>query len=217
MKLYINPGSGSACVEALLAELDIRYERVAVEYSEDDGIIDDSFASINPRMQIPALVLEDGVCLTESAAILMYLADLHPDSQFAPAIGSLERARLNQWMCFVLSNIYEGELRKNYPQRYVQGNPDLVQEAACTFVMENYQILENALAETPYFFGNQITILDIYIWMFVNWIEDIEDFRAACPKVTLLAEAVMNRPKIATVHADNFGSGLGWNDNGTAV
>lgn len=210
MKLYVNPGSGSACVEAAMAELDIPFERVRVEYTEEDGIADAGFVDINPRRQIPALVLDDGTCLTESAAILMYLADTHPQSKLAPAPGTLERARLDQWMCFVLSNIYEGELRKNYPQRYVDGDPDTISGVADEFVMDNYRLLEAAMGEGPYFFGETCTILDLYVWMFVNWFEEFEDFRAACPKIVALAETVMDRPKIEPIHQYNFGPGLGW-------
>ena len=209
MKLYVNPGSGSACVEAVLSELDMPFERIPVEYNEN-GIADDEFVNINPRRQIPALVLDDGDTLTESAAILMYLADANPQSNLAPAPGSLARARLDQWMCFTLANIYEGELRKNYPQRYTNGDPQHTADAAEAFVMANYKIMNDAIGDGPYFFGATLTILDVYIWMLVNWFEEFAEFRAACPKVVALAENVMNRPKIAPFHKFNFGEGLGW-------
>jgi len=209
MKIYANPGSGSACVEALMAELDIPFERMLVEYT-DDGIVDPDFIKINPRRQIPALVFDDGACLTETMAILNHLADNHPDAGFAPSPGSFARAKLDQWMSFVLANIYEGELRKNYPRRYVVGDPQHVEEAAESFVMENYKILEDACSDGPYFFGEAPTILDIYIWMFINWFEEFDEIGEACPKMIALAETVMNRPKIKPVHLFNFGEGLGW-------
>ena len=208
LKIYANPGSGSACVEAMLAELDQPFERVLVPYTED-GIADETFLRINPRRQIPAVIFEDCRCLTETMAILMHLADLHPDAGMAPVAGSFERAKLNQWMSFTLANIYEGELRKNYPQRYVAGDPDPTEEAAEIFVMDNYRILE-AACTGPYFFGDSLTILDVYLWMFVNWFEVFDAFQNECPKILALAETVMQRPKIAPVHDFNFGPGLGW-------
>ncbi|MEM8661414.1 MAG: glutathione S-transferase family protein [Pseudomonadota bacterium] len=209
MKIYVNPGSGSACVEAAMAELDLSFERIPVDYTED-GIVDPEFIKINPRRQIPALILDNGVCLTETMAILMYLADNHPESGLTPRSGTLERAKLDQWMSFVLANIYEGELRKNYPQRYVIGDPQFVEDAAETFVMDNYKILESACGDGPYFFGESLTILDIYLWMFINWFEEFDEISEACPKIIALAETVMQRPKIAPVHLYNFGEGLGW-------
>ena len=119
------------------------FERVPVNYT-DEGIDDPEFALINPRNQIPALVFDDGTFLTETLAILNYLADRHPESGLAPAPGSLARARLDRWMSFTLANIYEGELRKNYPQRYVVGDVQAVEAAAEAFVLENYRLLEAA-------------------------------------------------------------------------
>lgn len=209
MELYINRGSGSACVEALLAELDLPFERIPVTYTAD-GIIDPEFVAINPRRQIPALILDDGECLTETLAILNYFADRHPEAGFTFTPGTFARARLDQWMSFILANIYEGELRKNYPQRYVVGDPQHVEAAAETFVMENYRILEDACAQGPYFFGEDCTIVDIYLWMFINWFEEFDELREVCPRIISIAETVMQRPKIAPVHIFNFGEGLGW-------
>jgi len=208
MKLYGNPGSGSACVEAVLSELDIGFERASVEYGED-GIIDETFISINPRRQIPALVLNDGTCLTESAAILMYLADANPRSNLAPEPGSLARARLDQWLVFMVANIYEGELRRNYPHRYVVGNPRSVAEIARNFLMTQYRLMENSAGDGPYFFGATFTILDVYIWMLVNWDEEHEVFRKQCPRMFAIAQTVKSRPKIAPIHAHNFGGDSG--------
>jgi glutathione S-transferase len=115
-------------------------------------------------------------------------------------------------MSFILANIYEGELRKNYPQRYVAGDPQYVEAAANIFVMENYKILEQACSYGPYFFGNTLTILDIYIWMFINWFEDFEEIKINCPKIIALVERVMTRPSISPIHLFNFGEGLGWSN-----
>ena len=180
----------------------------------DKGIDDPEFALINPRNQIPALVFDDGTCLTETLAILNCLADRHPESGLAPAPGSLARARLDQWMSFTLANIYEGELRKNYPQRYVVGDVRAVEAASEAFVLENYRFLEAACSEGPYFFGASPTILDFYLWMFINWFEDPEDLRSACPRLLGVADAVMHRPGIDAVHRYNFGEGLGWSPPG---
>ena len=209
MKIYANPGSGSACIEATLAELEVPYERILVDYTED-GVADESYININPRRQIPAVVLEDGNCLTETLAILMHLADSYPESKLAPISGTIERTRLNQWMSFILANIYEGELRKNYPHRYVKGDAQDVEQSAEEFVLYNYSILEQACGNDGFFMGKTLTILDIYIWMFINWFEEYEELESVCPKIIAIAEKVMSRPKIKPVHKLNFGEGLGW-------
>ena len=189
--------------------MSIPFKRILVDYSER-GIVDQNFYKINPRRQIPTVVFDDNRVLTETIAIMAYFADINPASCLAPKSGSFERANLDQWMSFILANIYEGELRKIYPQRYsIKAWLD-VQERAETFVFENYQILENACSNDLFFFGETMTVVDIYIWMFINWLEDYEVMHRECPKLLALAERIMNRPKISPIHLFNFGPGLGW-------
>ena len=154
-------------------------------------------------------MFEDGTCLTGTLAILKCLADRHPESGLAPAPGSPARARLDQWMSFALVNIYEGELSKNYPHRWVVGDVWAVEAAAEAFVLENYRLLEAACSEGPYFFGTSPTILDFYLWMFISWFDDFEDPRSACPRLHVVADAVMHRPVIDAVHRYDFGEGPG--------
>lgn len=131
--------------------------------------------------------------------ILNYLADRLPECGLAPAPGSLARARPDQWMSITLANSYEGELRKNYRQRYVVADVQAVEAAAEACVFENYRLLEAACSEGPYFFGASPTILDFFLWMFINWFEDPEDLRSACPRLPGLADTVMHRPGIDAV------------------
>ena len=89
------------------------------------------------------------------------------------------------------------------------GDPDEGEAAAERFVLENYALLEKTVTG-PYFFGDSLTVLDIYLWMFINWFETFETGAPVCPKIMALAEAVMNRTDFAPVHRFNFGEGLGW-------
>ena len=61
---------------------------------------------VNPMRQVPALVLRTGELMTESAAILTWLADSHPDSGLAPALTSPMRPRFLRWMNFISAQIY---------------------------------------------------------------------------------------------------------------
>ena len=76
-KLYARPGAGSAAVEALLAECGIAFEIIDV-LRGPDGTVPQSYQQINPRAEVPTLVLSDNSIMTESAAMMIYLADLHP-------------------------------------------------------------------------------------------------------------------------------------------
>lgn len=66
------------------------------------------FLSINPKGYVAALVLDTGDVLTEGPAIVQYLSDLKPNSGLAPANGTLERVRLQEWLNFITSEIHAG-------------------------------------------------------------------------------------------------------------
>ena len=89
--VYGAQASGSVAVEAALTLLGIPYALVeAATWVEEAAR--ERVAPVNPMRQVPALVLEDGTIMTESAAILLWLADRHPDSGLAPLPTRISRA-----------------------------------------------------------------------------------------------------------------------------
>mgnify|MGYP003513541254 FL=1 len=91
-KLYARPNAGSAAVEALLAECGAAFEIIDI-LREPDGTVPRSFLQINPRGEVPTLRLADNSIMTESAAMMIYLADLHPAAGLAPSVTSPLRPR----------------------------------------------------------------------------------------------------------------------------
>ena len=103
--VYGAKGAGSVMVEAALTLLDLPYE--VVESAILSGRHEDErLAVVNPLRQVPALVLPSGEVMTESAAILIWLADNHPEARLAPTMAALTRPAFLRWMAFVSSAIY---------------------------------------------------------------------------------------------------------------
>ena len=197
--------TGTCAVQAALAEIGADFEFELVS-TKDGAHMTEVYRRINPRQQVPALELGDGSVMTEGPAILLYLADAHPAKQLAPEPGSTERGLLTRWLLFFAANVYEGELRKLFGERYTD-DPDggaAVQRAAAAYVERHYLIFEENLGKGPYFFGDQFTILDIYVWMLSQWMDGAW-MRENCPKVVKLANCVMERPNIQPIHAEHFG------------
>ena len=196
-RLYGSPGSGSAAVEAALAEAGVDYEVVATN-TKQQAHLTDAYRTINPRQQVPALRLPDGSVMTEGSAMLLHLADAHPQAGLAPAPGSSARAQHDRWLIFMAVNVYEGELRHYYPDRYAD-NPASVLAKALDYVERHYAILEDAI-KGPYFFGDSLTMLDIYIWNMATWTDPVW-LKDRTPRVHALMTAVRNRPLIAPIDA----------------
>jgi GST-like protein len=204
-RLYGWRQTGSLAIEAGFAEAGVDFELVPVSRKADENLTEE-FRRINPRQQLPAVMLPDGTFIAEGPAILLHIADAFPQARLAPQPGSYSRAHHDRWLGFFHSNVYEGELRKLFPARYVT-NPDCaerVREAAILYVERHYRIFEESLGNGPFCFGDHFTVLDIYVWMLAQWMPQ-DWLREHCPKVKRLSDSAAVRPKIAPVHAYHFG------------
>src|SRR5438128_1443547 len=146
--LYARSGSGSAVVEALLEEAEVDYRIETVERGTSGPA---GFLKINPLGQVPALVLPDGTAMTESAAIGIYLADLHPELRLAPPVDSPKRPVYLRWMIFLATNTYVTDLRIYYSARYSAdpAHAEAVKTAAIAQMAREWEIFAQALGEGP--------------------------------------------------------------------
>jgi glutathione S-transferase len=205
-KLYGTKGTGTCAIKAALTEAGAPFEEVEITTRAKQHLTEE-YRQINPRQQVPSLMLPDGSIMTESAAMLLHIADAHPEVRLAPTPGTSQRAQHDRWLIFFAVNVYEGEIRKLYGERYTTdpNGKQGVEEAAKVYVDRHYRIFEEALGNGPYFFGNNLSILDIYVWLFSHW-HDAAWLEANCPKIVRLANTVKVRPKITPIHEENFGT-----------
>jgi glutathione S-transferase len=106
--LYGRQNSGSLVVEVALEEIGVPFEPVTVTKDAEDVA---RFSLINPTGKVPALRLPDGTVLFESAAILIHLAQAHPDAHLAPPPQTRDYAQFLQWMVYLAANPYQSVLR----------------------------------------------------------------------------------------------------------
>ncbi len=205
-KLYGTKMTGTCAVKAALTEAGAPFEQVEITTSKKQHLTEE-YRQINPRQQVPSLMLPDGSIMTEGPTILMHIADAHPGVRLAPPPGTSERAQHDRWLIFFAVNVYEGELRKMSGERYTTdtNGKQGVEEAAKAYVDRHYSIFEEVLDNGPYFFGDDLSMLDIYVWMLSQW-QDAAWLEANCPKIVRLANTVKVRPKIVPIHEENFGT-----------
>src|SRR5690606_28527792 len=108
MRLYFTPGACSLAPHIALREagLDFELEQVDLQTKRTKSGAD--YTEVNPKGYVPALRLDDGQVLTEAATILQYVADQKPESGLAPAPGSIERYRLQEWLNFIATELHKG-------------------------------------------------------------------------------------------------------------
>lgn len=166
--LYASKGSGSFPVEAGLVKVGAPFEIVTVDIEKGEQAKPE-FVALNPMKQVPALKLPDGTLMTESAAIVIHLANVFPDKGLAPPVGSSAHARFLRWMLFMATNVYEGDLRYFYPQRYTTDPAGLagVKAAGANHMRMSFDVIEKAL--DPFVCGKEFSLADAYLAMLCTW------------------------------------------------
>lgn len=202
--LYCRKGAGSVAIEAVLALIAAPCEIVDVE-RDATGALPDFFHRINPRAEVPTLRLPDDSIMTESAAILIHLADSHPEHRLAPAIDHPSRPRFLRWTAYLATTLYMSDLRFVYPERYTldgHGSSSIKARAAQDMGRE-FKIYAEALGEGPFILGQHMCVTDIYAAMMVTWVPDMAELFAAHPNVQAMYDQLTAIPAIARVWARN--------------
>lgn len=203
--LYGDKDSGAFCVEAALAEVfaDYEFKLVSLERQEQRH---PEFLALNPAGKIPALALPTGELVTESAALLLTIADRHPGATLLPAAGSAARALAYRWTVFMASEIYPMVEIVDYPERFAPrgASAESLKEHARDRIRERLLIVERAIAG-PWLLAGGFCIADIYLAMFCRWSIGGEWRDTHLPKINELAKAVAARPRIAPVWQRHFG------------
>ena len=163
-RLYWRPGSAAMAPHAALAEIGCDYELVRIE--RDEAQASAAYRALNPLGVVPTLVDGDLV-MTESAAILLYLADSYPEAGLAPE----ERAPFYRWLVFMTNTIQMAHLRQIYPERYGEAG---VREHAEADLQEYYDVIERALEGREWLVGEHRTAADLFLFMLVRWARRID-------------------------------------------
>ena len=165
MKLYYAPGACSLAPHLVLLQLGLPFtaERVSLRTKlTKDGV---DYRTINPKGQLPALELDDGMLLTENAAVLQYIADQAPESGLAPAPGSFARYQLMEWLSYLST-----EVHKRFSPMFSPGCTDEIREAAWRSLAAPLTYLAGKVDGARYLMGEQFTVADAYLFAILNWI-----------------------------------------------
>src|SRR5207253_3221625 len=163
-KLYFSPQACSLAPHIVLRELDLPFELIRVDNTTKQTVDGADFLAINPKGYVAALQLDNARVLTEGPAILQYLADLKPQTGLAPANGTWERVRLQEWLNFVSSEIHGG-----LGLLFNSSIPDQVKTILREKLFKRFAVLTQALAQQDYLLGEQFSVADAYLFSVLRW------------------------------------------------
>jgi len=209
--VYGAKGTGSVIIEAALTLLDLPYDVVEAAILAERGD-DAALAAVNPMRQVPALRLPSGELMTESAAILIWLADEHPEARLAPTMAELARPAFLRWMAFVASAIYALFWIRDDPSRLVDDAAVGAEIKARTGarITECWRTMDAQVDPGRYLLGDDLTVLDLYVTVISRWAERRRRFYEVAPKMTPVVRRVDAHPRLAPLWAARFPFADGW-------
>ncbi len=200
--LYARTNAGSLAVQIVLEEAGARY---SVEWIARTEEALERYRRLNPAGKIPALRLPSGTVMSESAAILIYLAGAHPQAKLAPAPATGAYGTFLQWMVSLSANTYESALRYFYPERYCASGAAGAADVKAQALGDYTQHLETAGGQLrPYLLGEEYSAADAYLYMLLGWYpEDLEVLLKRVPALARHRQLLQARPAVQRAERDH--------------
>jgi glutathione S-transferase len=192
--LYYAPGSASMVVHLALLEIGAPFRLQKLDFEREEQRSPE-YLKLNPRGQVPTLLI-DGRPYFESAALLMVLAERHPEARLAPPVGSVLRADWYQWIAFCASGFGPAYRSWFYPPDLGSAeHPPAVREALRGRIEAHWSLVDAHLAAGgPYLLGEQFSGADLLALMYMRWSRNMPRPATEWPALRAYADRLRRRP-----------------------
>ncbi|MBP2235206.1 glutathione S-transferase [Sinorhizobium kostiense] len=201
LKLYYAPGTCSLGSHIALEEAGAAYEAQRIDFSKAEQTRPD-YLAVNPKGRVPALVTERGT-LTETPAILTYVAQSFPEARLAPLADPFEFARLQSFLSYLCSTVHvahahsrRGARWADDPAAHVSMKAKVPQNMA-----DCLSLIESLMFTGPFVMGETYTIADPYLFTIAGWLDGDGVDPTRFPKVLDHRMRMAERPAVARVLA----------------
>src|SRR5918994_828834 len=163
-------------------------------------------ARVNPMQQVPALVLPNGELGTESAAILIHLADRHPVARLSPALDDPKRPAFLRWMIFVAAQIYAQVWARDDLGRLAadEAHKPVIRERTAERMAQCWRIMDAQVSPGRYILGEDLSVLDLYVTVVSCWGPRRPRFYQEAPKMAEVVRRVDEDPRLAAFWAERL-------------
>ena len=205
MRLFFSPNAMSRVAHIALEDAGADFELVLTDTRAGQQRSPD-YLAVNPKGRVPALETDRGV-LTETPAILAYIAQSHPEAQLAPLDDPFAFARMQALIAFLSSSVSIAFAHHFRPERYTDqpsAHPAMATRAAQA-LHEHFSLLESQM-RGPWACGPGYTVADPYLFVMESWLdEEWPGALARYPKLSEHARLMRNRPFVQKVIAVESG------------
>jgi glutathione S-transferase len=191
MKLYYSPGACSLSPHIALKEAGLPFDLVKVDLKAKTLADGGDYKAVNPKGQVPALVLDNGEVLTEGPVIVQMIADQAPAAKLAPPNGTIERYRLQEWLNFIST-----ELHKSFSPLFQPALSDDTKQFFKDRIMGRLAHVNDALAGKDYLTGSAFSVADGYLFTILRWADAMKLDISALKNLVAYKARVAARPKV---------------------
>lgn len=191
MKLYYSPGACSLSPHIVLKESGLAFEAIAAPTKTHKLPDGSDYYAVNPLGYVPFLTLDDGRSLHEGPAIVQYIADQAPEKKLAPANGTYERYKLQEWL-----NLIGTELHRSFSPLFVPTTHPDTKATALERLQGRLKWVDGELAGKHYLMGDQFTVADGYLFVVTNWAQYVGLDLTPYPNLVAYRARVGARPAV---------------------
>jgi len=196
LELYYAPHTCSLVTHIALVEVGAEFKLHLVDFHKNEQR-GEHYLAVNPKARVPALVTGEGI-LTETPAMVIFVAQTYPEAQLAPLGSPYELARVqavNSYLCSTLQVAHAHRMRG-----YRWTNEEAAIEAMQRFVPESvadcYTYIEDHVIKGPWVMGASYSVADPYLFTLAQWLEDDGVDPDQFPKVIEHRHRMLDRPAV---------------------
>ncbi len=191
MKLFFSPGACSLAPHIVLRESDSAFTLEKVDTARHLTADGTDYYTVNPKGQVPLLVMDDGATLSEGPVIAQYIADQAANTTLMPVAGSLARYRVMEWQNYVTS-----ELHKSFTPLFNASFEVAAKTLHAALLRKKYEWVDACLADTSYLTGEDFTVADAYLFTVTGWAKYVQLDLSDLPNLQRFLSRVAARPAV---------------------
>ncbi len=185
LKLYYAANSCALATHIVLEEVGADYSTQRIEFAKEQQKSPE-FLKINPKGRVPALVTDRGI-LTETPAMLVYVAQSFPAAGLAPMADAFAFARMQSFNSYLCSHLHVAHAHRMRGHRWVDADDAhsiaAMQRKVPETVGGAFEMIERDMLEGPWVMGDTYTICDPYLFTLAQWMEKDGVDLARVPRV----------------------------------
>jgi glutathione S-transferase len=204
MRFFYAPTSISLAAHIVLDEVGAEYTPCRIDLAKGEQN-DQTFLAVNPKGRVPALVTDDGL-LTETPAILAYLAESFPQAALLPASGRFAVAKVHEFNAYLCATVHVAHAHKNRGRRWVEDDAalDAIRLHVPQSMLNVCALIETELLKAPYVMGEHYTICDPYLFAITRWLEADGVDMTRLPRIDAHRQMMRTRPAVRRLMAGAY-------------